>query len=100
MPGTPHEVVLLAIRDNPALFAEILRRVVGIDMPGPIEVIDSNIRFAASLETRPDLVVRTPSAPSKWTIIELQIERMNASAGAGRWPSAFSCSATAWGMSS
>jgi hypothetical protein len=41
-------------------------------MPGPIEVIDSNIRFAASLETRPDLVLRTPNATSKWTIIELQ----------------------------
>jgi len=72
MPGTPHEVVLLAIRDNPELFAEILRRVVGTDMPGPIEVVDSNVRFAASLETRPDLVLRTPNATSKWTIIELQ----------------------------
>jgi hypothetical protein len=75
MPGTPHEVVLLAIRDNPELFAEVLRRVVGTDMPGPIEVIDSNVRFAASLETRPDLVLRTPNATSKWTIIELQNRR-------------------------
>lgn len=72
MPGTPHEVVLLAIRENPALFAEVLRRIVGTDLPGPIEVIDSNVRFAASLETRPDLVLRTPNATSKWTIIELQ----------------------------
>jgi len=72
MPGTPHEVVLLAIRENPELFAELLRRVVGTDMPGPIEVMDSNVRFAASLETRPDLVLRTPNAASKWTIIELQ----------------------------
>jgi hypothetical protein len=72
MPGTPHEVILLAIRENPELFAEVLRRVVGTDMPGPIEVMDSNVRFAASLETRPDLVLRTPNATSKWTIIELQ----------------------------
>jgi hypothetical protein len=72
MPGTPHEVVLLAIRDNPELFAEVLRRIVGTDMPGPIEVMDSNVRFAASLETRPDLVLRTPNAVSKWTILELQ----------------------------
>src|SRR5512140_627109 len=72
MPGTPHEVVLLAIRDNPDLFAEVLRRIAGTDMPGPIDVIDSNVRFAASLETRPDLVVRTPNATSKWVIIELQ----------------------------
>jgi len=72
MPGTPHEVVLLAIRENPELFAEVLRRVVGTDMPGPIEVMDSNVRFAASLETRPDLVLRTPNATSKWIIIELQ----------------------------
>jgi len=72
MPGTPHEVVLLAIRDNPELFAEVLRRVAGTDMPGPIDVVDSNVRFAASLETRPDLVVRTPNATSKWVIIELQ----------------------------
>jgi hypothetical protein len=41
-------------------------------MPGPIDVVDSNVRFAASLETRPDLVVRTPNAISKWVIIELQ----------------------------
>ena len=72
MPGTPHEVVLLAIRENPELFAEVFRRVAGTDMPGPIEVIDSNVRFAASLETRPDLVLRTPNATSKWIIIELQ----------------------------
>ena len=72
MPGTPHEVVLLAIRDKPELFAEVFRRIAGIDMPGPIEVIDSNVRFAASLETRPDLIVRTPGASSRWMIIELQ----------------------------
>jgi hypothetical protein len=72
MPGTPHEVVLLAMRENPELFAEVLRRVVGTDMPGPIEVIDSNVRFAASLETRPDLVLRTPNGTSRWTIVELQ----------------------------
>ena len=72
MPGTPHEVVLLAIRENPELFAEVVRRVIGTETPGPIEVIDSNVRFAASLETRPDLVLRTPNATSKWTIIELQ----------------------------
>jgi hypothetical protein len=72
MPGTPHEVVLLAIRESPELFAELLRRVVGTDMPGPIEVMDSNVRYAASLETRPDLVLRTPNATSKWTILELQ----------------------------
>jgi hypothetical protein len=75
MPGIPHEVVLLAIRENPELFAEVLRRVAGAEMPGPIEVIDSNVRFAASLETRPDLVIRTPSATSRWTIIELQNRR-------------------------
>jgi hypothetical protein len=75
MPGTPHEVVLLAIRENPELFAEVFRRIVGTDLPGPIEVIDSNIRFAASLETRPDLVLRTPNATSRWIIIELQNRR-------------------------
>jgi len=37
-------------------------------MPGPLEVMDSSVRFAASLETRPDLVLRTPNAASKWTI--------------------------------
>jgi hypothetical protein len=72
MPATPHEVVLLAIREQPELFAEVFRRVVGVDIPGPIEVIDSNVRFAASLETRPDLIVRTPGASSRWMIIELQ----------------------------
>jgi hypothetical protein len=70
MPGTPHEVVMRAIRENPELFAEILRRIGGTALPGPIEIIDSNVRFAASLETRPDLVVRTTSAASRWTIIE------------------------------
>src|SRR4029079_16819869 len=71
-PGTPHEVLLLAIRENPELFAEVFRRVGGTDVPGPIEVIDSNVRFAASLETRPDLVLLTPNGTSKWTILELQ----------------------------
>ena len=47
MPGTPHEVVLLAIREKPELFVEILRRIGGTELPGPIEVVDSNVRFAA-----------------------------------------------------
>jgi len=100
MPGTPHEVVLLAIRENPELFAEVFRRVGGTDVPGPIEVIDSNVRFAASLETRPDLVLRTRNGASKWIILELQIEQTRANAGAGPLPPAFSCSARAWETSS
>jgi hypothetical protein len=88
MPGTPHEVILLAIRENPEIFAEVLRRVVGTDIPGPIEVMDSNVRFAASLETRPDLVLRTPGAASRWTVIELQ-NRKDASK-ARSWPLAVS----------
>lgn len=37
MPGIPHEVVLIAIREKPELFAEVFRRIAGINIPGPID---------------------------------------------------------------
>lgn len=92
MAGVSHDVVLTALKESPELLGELLRRVAGVSMDGPLVSVDSATRFTASLETHPDLVFERPSgvdssakagesgappAPptSSWTMVEIQNRR-------------------------
>ena len=70
MPGTPHEVLLMALQEQPSLLAELLRHAAGVPLQGPLEVLDATTRFARSIEVRPDLLVRGPH--QRWILFELQ----------------------------
>jgi len=90
MAGVPHDVLLLALKENPGLLAELLRRVAGVTLDGPLVVGDSAVKFAVSLERYPDLLFTTPvpgarpgagrsggaAAPGEpspsWIIVEVQ----------------------------
>lgn len=75
MAGVPHDLVVLALRDRPELLSLLLERVTGARLSGRLEVVDSAVRFAASLETRPDLLFSLPSSgsdPSPWLMVEVQ----------------------------
>lgn len=75
MAGVPHDLVVLALRDRPELLSCLLERVAGARLSGRLEVVDSAVRFAASLETRPDLLFSLPSSgsdPSPWLMVEVQ----------------------------
>ncbi|HEU4535476.1 MAG TPA: hypothetical protein VFS00_15210, partial [Polyangiaceae bacterium] len=70
MPGTAHEILILALREQPSLVAMLLARLTGRPAPGPLTVADSALRFADVKEVRPDLVLRAPGLP--WAVLEVQ----------------------------
>ena len=72
MPGVRHDTLVLALKDNPALLAELLRRVCGARVPGALTAADSVVRFTASLETRPDLLFTVQAPGSPWVLVEVQ----------------------------
>lgn len=72
MAGAPHDILVLALKEKPELLSELLRRVRGAGLPGPVVPVDSSVRFAVSLETYPDLVLATPGLDSTWFMVEVQ----------------------------
>ena len=65
-------MLVLALKDNPALLAELLRRVRGARVAGALTAADSVVRFNAALETRPDLLFTVEAPGSPWVLVEVQ----------------------------
>jgi hypothetical protein len=72
MAGAPHDILVLALKEKPELLSELLLRVAGARLPGPIKPADSAVQFAVSLQTYPDLVFTTPGPQPSWVLVELQ----------------------------
>lgn len=72
MAGLAHDVLIQALRDDPALLAALLEKLIGHDLPGPLKNVDSAVRFTRSAEVRPDIVYR---AGRSWLICEVQNKR-------------------------
>ncbi len=72
MAGLAHDVLIQALRDEPALLAALLEKLTGRDLPGPLKSVDSAVRFTRSAEVRPDIVYR---AGRSWLICEVQNKR-------------------------
>lgn len=72
MAGAPHDILVEALKEKPELLSELLRRVRGAGLPGPVVPVDSSVRFAVSLETYPDLVLATLGPDSTWFMVEVQ----------------------------
>lgn len=70
MPGTPHEVLIVALRDRPALLADLFQRLTGCSFGAPAEVVDATVRFTRAIEVRPDLLLR--SRRPGWVMVEIQ----------------------------
>ncbi|WP_438043345.1 hypothetical protein [Sorangium sp. So ce128] len=70
MPGTPHEVLVVALRDRPALLADLFHHLTGCSLGGPTEVVDATVRFTRAIEVRPDLLLR--SRQRGWLMVEVQ----------------------------
>jgi hypothetical protein len=60
----------MALHDQPSLLAELLRQAAGVPLQGPLEVLDATVRFAKTIEVRPDLLFRSPR--QRWILFELQ----------------------------
>ncbi|HTN87063.1 MAG TPA: hypothetical protein VL242_25365 [Sorangium sp.] len=70
MPGTAHEVLIVALRDRPALLSDLVERLTGRSLDAPIEVVDPTVRFTRAIEVRPDLLLR--SRGPGWLMVEVQ----------------------------
>jgi hypothetical protein len=70
MPGAPHEILIMALRERPALLATLLERLEGKPAPAALRVVDSALRFADVKDVRPDLVLTAPELP--WVVLEVQ----------------------------
>jgi hypothetical protein len=75
MAGIRHDVLVLALKDNPALLSTLLERLQGASLPGPLQPVDSVVRFTGALETTPDIVFTTPDPTAPWVIAEVQNRR-------------------------
>lgn len=82
MPSAPHEILVMALREQPALLATLLERLTNRSWPGTLSVVDSAVRFADVKEVRPDILYGGASVP--WLVAEVQHEVDEAKPR--RWP--------------
>jgi hypothetical protein len=72
MPSAPHEILVMALRERPALLTTLLARLADRTVRAPLAVADSAVRFADVKEVRPDLLFTSPEVP--WLVAEVQHE--------------------------
>lgn len=73
MPGSAHEVLVVALREQPALLGALVEKLTGVALPRGLEPVDSAVRFIKTAEVRPDLLFLRPG--KEWAIVELQGRR-------------------------
>ncbi|WP_129346167.1 hypothetical protein [Sorangium cellulosum] len=86
MPGTPHEVLIVALREQPGLLGALVSTLTGVKLPRSLKPSDATLRFVKPAELRLDLVYR--GGQRRWVLVELQ--RGVDPAKRRRWPLAAS----------
>jgi hypothetical protein len=71
MPGTAHEVLIVALREQPSLLGVLVAKLTGILLPRGFKPVDSVVRFVKTAEVRPDLLFFLKRR-KRWVIVELQ----------------------------
>jgi hypothetical protein len=82
MPGAPHEILVMALRERPELLPTLLERLANRSVHAPLRVVDSAVRFADVKEVRPDLLLTSPEVP--WLVVEVQHDVDEQKRG--KWP--------------
>ncbi|XXT21884.1 hypothetical protein WME94_10020 [Sorangium sp. So ce429] len=86
MPSTPHEVLIVALREQPGLLGALVSRLTGVQLPRSLKPADATLRFVKPAELRLDLVLQ--GGRRRWVLVELQ--RSVDPAKRRRWPLAAS----------
>ncbi|MGK4006935.1 hypothetical protein WMF31_30210 [Sorangium sp. So ce1036] len=86
MPGTSHEVLIVALREQPGLLGALVSALTGVKLPRSLKPSDATLRFVKAAELRLDLVYR--GGRRRWVLVELQ--RSVDPAKRRRWPLAAS----------
>ncbi|MGK3990953.1 hypothetical protein WME99_48350 [Sorangium sp. So ce136] len=86
MPSTPHEVLIVALREQPGLLGALVSRLTGVQLPRSLKPADATLRFVKPADLRLDLVLQ--GGRRRWVLVELQ--RSVDPAKRRRWPLAAS----------
>ncbi|WP_437591563.1 hypothetical protein [Sorangium sp. So ce1000] len=86
MPSTPHEVLIVALREQPGLLGALVSKLTGVQLPRRLKPADATLRFVKPAELRLDLVLH--GGRRRWVLVELQ--RSVDPAKRRRWPLAAS----------
>lgn len=70
MPGLSHEVLIVALREQPALLRALVTKLTEASLPRGIHPVDAAVRFVKTAEVRMDLVLQNHS--KERVIVELQ----------------------------
>jgi hypothetical protein len=65
-----HDVLIVALREQPALLGTLVAALRGARVPRGLEPTDSAVRFVKAAEVRPDIVFRR--GRNRWTLVEVQ----------------------------
>lgn len=82
MPSPRHDAINTLFRARPALAVEILRDLIGVDVPvdGPARLESNDFNDRPSKDFQPDTVITvgSPQAPAHGIVVEIQQERSHA----------------------
>jgi hypothetical protein len=70
--GTPHDVLVATLREQPTLLAALVHALTGRTLAPGLEPVDSTVRFVKVAEVRPDVLL---AQDQRWAIVEVQNER-------------------------
>jgi hypothetical protein len=70
VPGKPHEVLIVALREQPALLGTLVAALSGGRLARGLVPSDTAIRFVKPAEVRPDILFRR--GRRRWTLVEVQ----------------------------
>ncbi|WP_437816209.1 hypothetical protein [Sorangium sp. So ce1078] len=70
MPSTPHEVLIVALREQPGLLGALVSKLTGVQLPRSLKPADTTLRFVKPAELRLDLVLQ--GGRRRWVLVELQ----------------------------
>ena len=70
MPSTPHEVLIVALREQPGLLGALVSKLTGVQLPRRLKPADATLRFVKPAELRLDLVLH--GGRRRWVLVELQ----------------------------
>ena len=69
MPGRRHEVLVAMLREQPDLLSELVEKLTGRALQPGLVPVDSTVRFVATAEVRPDLLL---ADEKDWAMVEVQ----------------------------
>lgn len=70
MPSAAHEVLIVALREQPTLLRALVAKLTGAALPRDLRPVDATVRFVKTAEVQMDLVFQKRA--EDWVIVELQ----------------------------